>query len=226
MAGISGVSITGPTSAVRVNADGQLGTATSSSRELKRDIRAVDARGSAGVLALDPVSYRYRGQRSGRRQFGLIAEQVAERLPALAQYDDDGKAQGVYYDQLSVLPPARSSASSASSTGCSKSALSQGPAPIRERRDLRLARKAGRSRRYSAGMSREVVDALRASFDQFARGDFSAYAQLPDEFELVTAPEMPDAGTYRGRGGPTLAGCLGGLLRATDPGGRRVHRRR
>ena len=103
MAGISGVSITGPTSAVRVNADGQLGTATSSSRDLKRDIRAVDARGSSGVLALDPVSYRYRGQRTGRRQFGLLAEQVAERLPALAQYDDDGKAQGVYYDQLSVL---------------------------------------------------------------------------------------------------------------------------
>ncbi len=47
-------------------------------------------------------------------------------------------------------------------------------------------------------MSQEVVDALRTSFDQFERGDFSAYAELPDEFELVTAAEMPDAGTYRG----------------------------
>ena len=50
-------------------------------------------------------------------------------------------------------------------------------------------------------MSQEAVDALRANFDQFARGDFSAYVQLPDEFELVTAPEMPDAGTYRGEAG-------------------------
>ena len=47
-------------------------------------------------------------------------------------------------------------------------------------------------------MSEEIVKALRAVFEQFARGDFSAYAALPDEFELVIAPEMPDAGTYRG----------------------------
>ena len=47
-------------------------------------------------------------------------------------------------------------------------------------------------------MSQETVDAFRAAFEQFARGDFSAFASLADEFELVLAPEMPDAGTYRG----------------------------
>ena len=47
-------------------------------------------------------------------------------------------------------------------------------------------------------MSREAVDAMRAAFDQFERGDFSAVAALPDEFEVVTAREMPDAGSYRG----------------------------
>ena len=47
-------------------------------------------------------------------------------------------------------------------------------------------------------MSEETVDAFRAAFEQFARGDFSAFASLADEFELVLAPEMPDAGTYRG----------------------------
>ena len=47
-------------------------------------------------------------------------------------------------------------------------------------------------------MSEENVEIVRAAFEQFSRGDFSAYANLLDEFELVLAPEMPDAGTYRG----------------------------
>jgi ketosteroid isomerase-like protein len=47
-------------------------------------------------------------------------------------------------------------------------------------------------------MSKEAMDAVRGAFEPFARGDFSAVADLPDEFELVLAPEMPDAGTYRG----------------------------
>jgi ketosteroid isomerase-like protein len=47
-------------------------------------------------------------------------------------------------------------------------------------------------------MSQEAIDVFRAAFEQFAHGDFTAYADLPDEFELILAPEMPDAGTYRG----------------------------
>jgi ketosteroid isomerase-like protein len=47
-------------------------------------------------------------------------------------------------------------------------------------------------------MSQEAIDIARAAFEQFARGDFSANAGLSDEFELVLAPEMPDAGSYRG----------------------------
>ena len=47
-------------------------------------------------------------------------------------------------------------------------------------------------------MSQEAVDLSRAAFERFAQGDFTAIADLPDEFELVLAPEMPDAGTYRG----------------------------
>ncbi len=47
-------------------------------------------------------------------------------------------------------------------------------------------------------MSQENVELLRALYDQFGRGDFSASADLPDEFKLVLAREMPDAGTYRG----------------------------
>jgi hypothetical protein len=85
-----------------VNANGQLGTATSSSARLKRDIRPIGRRSTAGVLGLDPVSYRYR-HGSDRMQYGLLAEQVAKRMPALAQYAEDGKPTGVYYEQLSVL---------------------------------------------------------------------------------------------------------------------------
>ena len=47
-------------------------------------------------------------------------------------------------------------------------------------------------------MSQENVDAVRVAYEQFGQGDFSAYAGLPDDFELVIAPEMPDAGSYRG----------------------------
>jgi ketosteroid isomerase-like protein len=47
-------------------------------------------------------------------------------------------------------------------------------------------------------MSEEAIEVARAAFEQFARGDFSSIADLPDEFELVLAPEMPDAGSYRG----------------------------
>jgi len=47
-------------------------------------------------------------------------------------------------------------------------------------------------------MSQENVQIVRAQWEQFARGDFSAWADLPDDFEFVTSPEVPDAGTYRG----------------------------
>jgi ketosteroid isomerase-like protein len=47
-------------------------------------------------------------------------------------------------------------------------------------------------------MSQENVEIVRHAYEQFARGDFSVWADLPDEFEFVTSSEVPDAGTYRG----------------------------
>jgi ketosteroid isomerase-like protein len=52
-------------------------------------------------------------------------------------------------------------------------------------------------------MSQEDLAATRASFERFARGDFTESADLPDDYEIVTAPEMPDAGTYRGEAART-----------------------
>ena len=48
-------------------------------------------------------------------------------------------------------------------------------------------------------MSQEDVEIVREAFEHFSRGDFSGIAELSDDFEVVTAREMPDAGTYRGR---------------------------
>ena len=47
-------------------------------------------------------------------------------------------------------------------------------------------------------MSQENVEIVRAMFEQFARGDFSALGDLPDDFEFVASRDLPDAGTYRG----------------------------
>lgn len=54
-------------------------------------------------------------------------------------------------------------------------------------------------------MSQEALNSLRAAYDRYAQGDFSAFAQMSDDFELVTSPEMPDAGTYRGQAASSWA---------------------
>jgi hypothetical protein len=43
-------------------------------------------------------------------------------------------------------------------------------------------------------MSQEAIDLSRAAFERFTHGDFTGWADLSDDFELVLAPEMPDAG--------------------------------
>jgi ketosteroid isomerase-like protein len=48
-------------------------------------------------------------------------------------------------------------------------------------------------------MSEENVEAVRARFEEMARGDFSWFEEFPDDAVFVTSPELPDAGTYRGR---------------------------
>ena len=42
------------------------------------------------------------------------------------------------------------------------------------------------------------MEVVRAMFEQFAHGDFSGLANVADEFEWVSSPELPNAGTYRG----------------------------
>src|SRR5262249_56338880 len=73
IAGISGTTVTGAD--VVISSTGQLGIATSSAR-YKRDIRDIGG-GSAGLMRLRPVSFRYKNDPSGTLQYGLVAEEVA-----------------------------------------------------------------------------------------------------------------------------------------------------
>jgi ketosteroid isomerase-like protein len=47
-------------------------------------------------------------------------------------------------------------------------------------------------------MAQENVEIVRAAYAQYASGDFSSLADFADDFEFVTDPAMPDAGSYRG----------------------------
>ena len=103
MAGIRGVNVTGG-QAVLVDANGQLGVASSSAR-YKQDIQPMgDA--SNRLLELRPVTFHYRqAEEDGSRplQYGLIAEDVAAVMPELAVYNEDGSPESVAYQVLPSL---------------------------------------------------------------------------------------------------------------------------
>lgn len=105
MAGVRGVT-TGFPDAVNglIDSNGQLGT-ISSSRRYKE---AIEDMGSASerVWQLRPVTFCYREAfANGRkpRQFGLIAEEVAEQFSELAVFNQDGQPETVKYQDLAVL---------------------------------------------------------------------------------------------------------------------------
>jgi hypothetical protein len=102
VAGIEGVGVFG--SQVLVSSNGQLGVAVSSER-YKEDIQDM-GESSSSIMALRPVSFRYRASfEDGERpmQFGLIAEEVAEIYPELVLFDEEGQPQSVLYHELPAL---------------------------------------------------------------------------------------------------------------------------
>jgi hypothetical protein len=104
IAGIYGVLTGGPGTAVFVDANGQLGT-VSSSRRFKDDIQDMgDA--SSDLMKLRPVTFRYKqAQEDGSHplQYGLVAEEVAEVNPGLVQFDKNGQPQTALYHVLPSL---------------------------------------------------------------------------------------------------------------------------
>jgi hypothetical protein len=102
IAGIRGVT-TGNADAVNVVVDsaGQLGT-LSSSRRFKKDIESMD-KISEAILALKPVTFHYKNDNTGTRQFGLIAEDVAKVNPDLVVRDNNGEIYTVRYDAVNAM---------------------------------------------------------------------------------------------------------------------------
>jgi trimeric autotransporter adhesin len=102
IAGISGVTV--PTGVpVIVDADGHLGTTTSSAR-YKEAIKPMD-KASEAILALKPVTFRYKQELDpeGIPQFGLVAEEVEKVNPDLVARDDQGKPYTVRYEAVNAM---------------------------------------------------------------------------------------------------------------------------
>jgi Chaperone of endosialidase len=86
---------------VLIDSDGQLGT-TSSSRRFKKDIELIN-KYSEAILALKPVTFHYKNDKTNTPQFGLIAEEVAEVSPDLVVCDENGEIYTVRYDAVNAM---------------------------------------------------------------------------------------------------------------------------
>jgi hypothetical protein len=100
---IAGISETAIVSgaAVTVDGNGQLGVALSS-RRFKREIEPMN-RASEAILALEPVRFHYKNDKTSTPQFGLIAEDVVKVNPDLVVRDKEGKPYSVRYDQVNAM---------------------------------------------------------------------------------------------------------------------------
>jgi hypothetical protein len=99
IAGIYGTSVTG--SAVVVSSTGQLGVTVSSER-YKTAIAPMGS-DTAKLEQLRPVSFKLKSDATATRQYGLIAEEVAKVYPELVIRDQNGRIDGVRYDELAPM---------------------------------------------------------------------------------------------------------------------------
>lgn len=89
--------------AVIVDSNGQLGTAgASSSERFKTDIEPMGSN-SGRLQQLRPVKFRYKADAQGTLRYGLIAEEVAKVYPELVVRNQNGRIDGVRYDELAPL---------------------------------------------------------------------------------------------------------------------------
>jgi Chaperone of endosialidase len=89
--------------AVFINSNGRLGTATSSQR-FKDHIKPME-NASEALFALKPVCFRYKKEIDpvGISQLGLVAEDVVKVNPDLVVRDTEGKPYTVRYDQVNAM---------------------------------------------------------------------------------------------------------------------------
>ncbi|HLW73240.1 MAG TPA: tail fiber domain-containing protein [Candidatus Babeliales bacterium] len=101
MAGIHGTTTGLAAITVLVDANGQLGT-ISSTRRVKHDIQDMST-DSAFIYKLRPVTFVYNGDASETKQYGLIAEEVNEVFPTIVVHDENGQPYTVQYHVLPAL---------------------------------------------------------------------------------------------------------------------------
>jgi Chaperone of endosialidase len=99
IAGINGAAITG--SAVYITPTGQLGVLESSER-FKTAIAPMGSTTSK-VQQLRPVTFHFKSDPRRVRQYGLIAEEVAQVYPELILRDQSGRVQGIRYEELAPI---------------------------------------------------------------------------------------------------------------------------
>lgn len=86
-------------SALYVSGDGEIGISTSSLR-YKTNVAPFSG-GQSLLSRLQPIAFDWKDD--GTRDIGLAAEAVAEVEPLLTVFNDDGEAEGVKYDRLTVV---------------------------------------------------------------------------------------------------------------------------
>jgi hypothetical protein len=100
IAGIYNVPLSG--NAVVVTSTGQLGVAAVSSERFKTDIAPMDEN-TGKLWQLRPVTFKLKTDTHGTPQYGLIAEEVARIYPELVIRDENGRIDGVRYDELAPM---------------------------------------------------------------------------------------------------------------------------
>ena len=102
IAGIDGVTVASGVGVI-VDSNGHLGTVVSSER-FKDQIKPMD-KASEAILALKPVTFRYKQELDPDRipQFGLVAEQVEKVNPNLVARDAEGKVYTVRYEAVNAM---------------------------------------------------------------------------------------------------------------------------
>jgi hypothetical protein len=73
-----------------------------SSRRYKHDIQPMD-KASETLYRLKPVTFKFNSDWKGTKQYGLIAEEVAEVDPKLVTHAKDGEIESVHYEQINNM---------------------------------------------------------------------------------------------------------------------------
>jgi hypothetical protein len=87
---------------VYVDQFNNVGVFQSSSRRIKHDSQPMD-KASETLYRLKPVTFKFNSDWKGTKQYGLIAEEVAEVDPQLVVHGKNGEVTAVHYEQINNM---------------------------------------------------------------------------------------------------------------------------